>query len=75
MADKNNKKFEDSLQELESIVKKLEGDVPLDEALAAFAKGVELGKTCMAELKKEEGKLDLLVNDLDKITEEFKIEK
>ena len=33
------KKFEDALQELEAIVKKLEGDIPLDEAVKAFEIG------------------------------------
>ena len=57
MADKNGeksvKKFEENLSELEAIVRKLEGDVPLDEAVAAFEKGIALSKACMDELKKE----------------------
>lgn len=75
MADNKMNKFEDNLAELESVVKKLEGDVPLDEALAAFEKGIELTKLCISELKSEKGKLELLVSDLDKITEEFSLEK
>lgn len=47
------KKFEDALQELEAIVKKLEGDIPLDEAVKAFEKGIELSKVCIADLKAE----------------------
>ena len=34
------KKFEDALGELEAIVKQLEGDIPLDEAVKAFEKGI-----------------------------------
>lgn len=78
MADKSDgksvKKFEENLAELEAIVKKLEGDVPLDEAVAAFERGIALSKACMDELKKEKGKLRLLVDDLNKITEEFDID-
>lgn len=75
MADGKMKKFEESLQELEALVKKLEGDVPLDEAVTAFQKGIELSKTCMSELKKEKGKLALLVDELNNLTEEFDLEK
>ena len=78
MADKNGeksvKKFEENLSELEAIVRNLEGDVPLDEAVAAFEKGIALSKACMDELKKEKGKLKLLVDDLNKITEEFDLD-
>ena len=36
-------KFEDALQVLETVVEKLErGDLPLEEALAAFEEGVTL---------------------------------
>ncbi len=40
------KKFEEALKELEAVVKKLEGDVPLDEAMDDFKRGVELSKLC-----------------------------
>lgn len=43
------KKFEEALGELEAIVKKLEGDLPLDEAIAAFEKGIELSKICIED--------------------------
>lgn len=75
MSDNNVKKFEDNLQELEAIVRKLEGEVPLDEAVEAFSKGIELSKACMNELKKEKGRLTLLVDDLNNITEEFDLSK
>ena len=71
---KSVKKFEENLAELEAIVRKLEGDVPLDEAVAAFERGIALSKACMDALKKEKGKLRLLVDDLNKITEEFDID-
>lgn len=69
-----NQKFEDALQELEAIVKKLEGDIPLDEAVKAFEKGIELSKVCIADLKAEKGKLALLVDDINNLTEELKLD-
>lgn len=68
------KKFEDTLNELENIVKKLEGDIPLDEAVKAFERGIELSKVCIDELKSEKGKLELLVDDINKLTEELKLD-
>lgn len=68
------KKFEEALNELESIVKKLEGDIPLDEAMNAFEKGIELSKICMENLKAEKGKLELLVDDINNLTEEMKLD-
>ena len=75
MAEEKMNKFEENLASLEAIVKKLESDVPLDEAIAAFEKGIALTKLCLNELKSEKGKLELLVTDLGKITEEFDLEK
>ena len=68
------KKFEEALAELEAIVKKLEGDIPLDEAMDAFQKGIELSKVCMENLKAEKGKLELLVDDINNLTEEMKLD-
>ena len=67
------KKFDDSLNELEGIVKKLEGDMPLDEAVKAFERGIELSRACIEQLKEEKGKLSLLVDDINNVTEEFKL--
>lgn len=68
------KKFEEALSELETIVRKLEGDLPIDEATKAFERGIQLSKTCMDELKEEKGKISLLVDDMNKLTEEFIID-
>ncbi len=68
------KKFEEALAQLELLVKKLENDVPIDEATKAFEEGIRLSKTCMDELKEEKGKIALLVDDLNKLTEEITIE-
>lgn len=53
-----NPTFEESLQELEQIVTRLEqGDVPLEEALDAFQKGMVLSKQCKDTLAKAEKSL------------------
>ena len=68
------KKFEEALSELETIVKKLEGDMPLDEAIKAFEKGIELSKICIEDLKAEKGKLALLVDDIKNVTAELNLD-
>ncbi len=68
------KKFEENLKELEAVVKKLEGDVPLDEAVEDFKRGVELSKLCFESLKAEKGKLALLVDDINNITQQFELD-
>ena len=51
----NKKTFEENLQELESIVAKLEnGDVALEDAIAEFQKGMVLSKDLQATLKNAE---------------------
>lgn len=54
--------FEDSVEDLESIVKKLEdGDLTLDQSLEEFQKGIEAYKSCNEMLNKVEGKVKLIV--------------
>ncbi|MGT2925788.1 exodeoxyribonuclease VII small subunit [Streptococcus cuniculipharyngis] len=49
------KTFEENLQELEAIVSKLEnGDVPLEEALAEFQKGMGLSQQLQTTLQEAE---------------------
>jgi len=62
--DQANKKFEDALEELESVVEQLEsGDLSLEDSLAAFEKGVGLVKSCNQKLTEVEKKVELLVKD------------
>ena len=68
------KKFEDALGELEGIVKKLESDMALDEAVKAFERGIELSKVCIETLKTEKGKRGLLVDDINNLTEQFNLD-
>ena len=72
MEDKN--KFENALSNLEEVVKKLESDIPLNEAVKEFEKGINLSKICMEDLKAEKGKLSILMDELNNITEQFDIE-
>ena len=53
--------FENALQELEGIVRAMEaGDAPLEESLAAYARGMGLLKHCQETLATAERKLKLL---------------
>lgn len=59
-----NPTFEESLQELEKIVTQLEsGDVPLEEALQAFQKGMKLSKECQDTLTKAEKTLAKMMDE------------
>ena len=54
--------FEKSLAELESLVERLErGDVPLDEALRTFERGVALTRQCQARLQAAQQKVEILL--------------
>lgn len=66
--------FEEKLEELETIVKKLETDATLDEAISLFQKGIELSKSCIDNLKEQKGKIALLTDEINNLTEELKID-
>ena len=54
--------FEQALGELETVVEKLEhGDLPLEEALKQFERGIELTRGCQASLKQAEQKVEILL--------------
>jgi exodeoxyribonuclease VII small subunit len=54
--------FEKALAELETLVERLErGDVPLDEALQAFERGVALTRHCQACLQTAQQKVEILL--------------
>ncbi len=60
----NNLTFEQELQMLEAIVGKLEqGDVPLEEALAQFQKGLALSKKLQETLQNAEDTLTKVINE------------
>lgn len=73
MAEKKEKSFEENLQELEEIVKKLEnGDIPLDDAIKEFNEAIKLAKICDDKLKSAEESLTKIVNP-DGTLENFEI--
>ena len=54
--------FEQSLEELEATVEKLEhGDLALEDALQQFERGVALARQCQASLKQAEQKVEILL--------------
>ena len=54
--------FETSLQELEKTVRELEsGDLPLEQALSAFEKGIGLTRECQKALEEAEQKVRILL--------------
>jgi len=58
--------FEKALTELEGLVERLErGDLPLDEALVTFERGVELTRHCQASLKAAQQKVEILLKRSD----------
>ncbi|MCM3215429.1 exodeoxyribonuclease VII small subunit [Niallia taxi] len=61
---KNGLSFEEAMEELEKIVEKLEeGDVPLEEAINTYKRGMELSKFCHDKLKNVEEQLAEIVLD------------
>lgn len=59
-------KFEEALRQLEELVKKMEGgDLPLDDALNSFEKGIALAKFCEQKLGEAEGKVQVLLQKTD----------
>jgi exodeoxyribonuclease VII small subunit len=54
--------FEQALAELEALVERLErGDLPLDEALKTFERGVELTRHCQGSLKAAQQRVEILL--------------
>ncbi len=54
--------FEQALGELEAVVERLEhGELPLEEALRQFERGIELARGCEASLREAEQKVEVLL--------------
>jgi exodeoxyribonuclease VII small subunit len=54
--------FEQALGELETVVDRLEhGELPLEEALRQFERGVELARACQGALKQAEQRVEVLL--------------
>jgi exodeoxyribonuclease VII small subunit len=62
MSQANLPDFEQALAELEALVARLErGDMPLDDALKTFERGVELTRQCQGSLKAAQQRVDILL--------------
>lgn len=67
--------FEESIESLEAIVKKLEGgNLSLDQSLEEFQKGVEAYKYCNGILNQVEGKVKLILEKENSDIEIFDFE-
>jgi exodeoxyribonuclease VII small subunit len=61
-------KFEDSLEKLEDIVKKMEaGDLPLEEALKSFEEGIKLIRSCQTKLDEAQRRVEILLGKEDSL--------
>ena len=75
MAEKKELTFEENLDKLESIVKKLEsGETPLDEAIDQFTEAMKLVEVCDKKLRTAEEKITKIVNK-DGNLEDFNVEE
>ena len=81
MEKENNKikveKLEESIEGLESLVKRLESDeLPLAEALKEFERGIKLTRECQKALKEAEQKVEILIKKTDsEDIQEFHLEE
>ncbi len=56
--------FEEAIEELEEIVEELEdGDLPLEEAMARFERGLGLVTACRGKLERAELKVEELIEE------------
>lgn len=63
--------FEQSLDELEDVVRRLESsELPLEQALELFEKGVQLSESCRRHLSAAETRVEILLRKGDKFEAE-----
>ncbi len=75
MAKKEEMTFEESLNELENIVKELEsGDVDLDKAIEKYSEAMKLAKSCSDKLSNATEKVNQILKE-DGTLENFEIEE
>ena len=64
----SKKSFEASLEELEKLVENLEeNEVPLEEALKIYERGIGLVRNCHEFINQVEGKFKVLIGEEEKI--------
>ena len=62
MTAEENPTFEAAVQKLDEIVQKLEkGELPLEESLVLYEKGIGLSRLCHGKLEEAEGRIELLM--------------
>ena len=60
------KRFDQGMEELERIVQRLEaGELPLEDALAAFESGIGLVRMLNQRLTEAETRIEMLIRDAD----------
>jgi exodeoxyribonuclease VII small subunit len=63
--------FEGAMRDLEQLVERLEqGDLPLEESLAAFERGMLLTRSCQTALTEAEQKVEILLKKAGQTTVE-----
>ena len=69
--------FESSLNELEAVVRELEGgDLPLERSLELFERGMGLSDACRKQLEAAETRVEILIRKEGRLTAEpFRPEK
>ena len=66
-----NANFEDSIEELEKIVDKLEhGQIKLEESITTFERGMKLAYRCNQQLIESEQKIEQLVEENGRLRQE-----
>ncbi|HHV73731.1 exodeoxyribonuclease VII small subunit [Thermoanaerobacterium sp. PSU-2] len=71
-----NMDFEESMDKLDDIVKKLEdGNLPLEESFKLFKEGLELSQKLNKALNDIEGKITMLINENEEIPFNFEEDK
>jgi len=62
MPDESPLSFEAGLQQLEAIVKEMEGgELPLERALELFERGMKLSEACRKQLEEAETRVEILM--------------
>ena len=75
MAKAGEKTFEESLVELENIVKELEaGNVDLDKAIEKYSEAMKLAKTCSDKLNNATEKVNQILKENGEL-EDFEVEE
>jgi len=69
------KNFEEQLSRLEELTGRIQkGNIPLDEAVSLFEEGIKLSKKLEKELTRIEQKIEILVNNPTKESDQPELE-